>query len=245
MADIKITNNYNRTYTISEIDKFWQRVLGSGIYQIGNLRMLQRTRPNARTIVDVGANIGSNTIEYACWADRVISYEPTPELYQRLLTNIQNNKTNPDTKRWDPNVSMIPKANIITHNNALGEKEKNVKIKCHENNKGKNYISDEGIDILVKTLDQYQLTEVDIIKIDVEGYELNVLMGAEDTIQRNRPIIQTELHKGLLKRQGTTIQEIAEWFYARNYVAVDRENKLQPQILPTNHSGIDLFWLPK
>ena len=42
------------------------------------------------------------------------------------------------------------------------------------------------------TLDSLQLTEVDFIKIDCEGYEENVLRGAVETIERDRPVIIVE-----------------------------------------------------
>jgi hypothetical protein len=50
-------------------------------------------------------------------------------------------------------------------------------------------------DIEVRTLDSYQFSDVDIIKIDVEGMEVPLLQGAEQTIRRNRPWILIEGNK--------------------------------------------------
>ena len=47
----------------------------------------------------------------------------------------------------------------------------------------------------VKTLDSYNFTDVDIIKIDVEGFEVPLLEGARETILSNRPWIQIEANE--------------------------------------------------
>ena len=92
-----ITNRYNRQYQVSDDDIYWQKMLSKGIFQINNIRKLRELKPNARTIIDIGANIGTNTIEYATWGKTVHSFEPTPELYNTMLKNIELNKNNVDT----------------------------------------------------------------------------------------------------------------------------------------------------
>lgn len=244
----QITNRFNRIYEINDDDIYWQKMMSKGIFQINNIRKLKELKPNARTIIDVGANIGTNTIEYGTWAKEVISFEPTPELYKQLKRNIDLNKTNNDKVRWDENTSMNLSANINVHQVAVGEKRKQVYIKTFSNNKGKNHVTtEESTDTVlvdVYPLDDFKLNDVDVIKIDVEGYELFVLQGAEQTIMKYRPVIQTELHQGLFKRQGITIQDVAEWFYQHDYYAIDKHGNKQPKILPTEHSGTDLFWIP-
>ena len=248
-----ITNRYNRQYEVSNDDIYWQKMLSKGIFQINNIRKLRELKPNARTIIDIGANIGTNTIEYATWGETVHSFEPTPELYSTLLKNIELNKNNVDTYRWDYNGSMLITADIKTYNCALGNEIGFIYMKVFTNNKGKNHITtstnplfqfDNIIKVSINRLDDYNFTAVDVIKIDVEGYELFVLQGGEQTIMKYRPVIQTELHQGLFKRQGITIQDVAEWFYNHNYYAIDKNSIKQPKILPTKHSGVDLFWIP-
>jgi FkbM family methyltransferase len=248
-----VKNRYNREYDISNDDTYWQKILSKGIFQVNNIRKLRELRPNARTIIDIGANIGTNTIEYSTWATEVKSFEPTPELYQQLLKNISLNTTNVDTVRWDDSQTMTRTATIDTFQCALGNEVGSVHMKAFTNNKGKNHITkgmnslfeiDGIIEVPIHKLDSYNFTDVDIIKIDVEGYELFVLQGGEQTIMKYRPVIQTELHQGLFKRQGITIQDVAEWFYAHNYYAIDKQSVQQPRILPTEHSGVDLFWIP-
>lgn len=244
-----VTNKYGRTYEINESDGFWIKSLSSGIFQVNNLRKLHELKPNARTILDIGANIGSNTIEYSTWAKQVYSFEPTPELFAQLVKNISLNKTNPDTVRWCDTVSMNSVATITPIQKAVGDKLSSVFMKTHNNNKGKNYVTNNktngDIEVEVITIDSMNFTEVDIMKIDVEGYEPFVLQGAEQTILRDRPVIQTEISPDYLKRNGYTVQDLAEWFYEREYYAIDRHGNKQSQQFPVDYEGKDFFWIYK
>ena len=49
------------------------------------------------------------------------------------------------------------------------------------------------IQVKTKTLDSYEFTQVDFIKIDVESFELKVLQGAENTIRKHKPVMYIEM----------------------------------------------------
>ena len=65
-------------------------------------------------------------------------------------------------------------------------------------------IQDEGEEVQVRTLDEFNIPNVDFIKIDCEGYELYVLQGAVDTIKRCRPciIVEQKPETGMKDRYG-------------------------------------------
>jgi FkbM family methyltransferase len=72
--------------------------------------------------------------------------------------------------------------------------------------------------IEVRSLDSLDLGHVDVIKIDVEGAEPLVIEGATTTIERDRPIILTEVLPSQLKRvSGRSPQQYFEFFLSRNY----------------------------
>jgi FkbM family methyltransferase len=73
-----ITNRIGRQYWIWKDDKLYEQRMSreNGPYQARNLVMNRKCYPNARTIIDVGVNIGMNSIEYATWAKNIKGFEP-------------------------------------------------------------------------------------------------------------------------------------------------------------------------
>jgi len=86
-----VMNKFGRCYWLLYIDNLQgPRFSGVNVYYQGNNSRLIRTiYPNARRIIDVGANVGNNTIAYAEWADYVESFEPTPTTLTMLKANIE------------------------------------------------------------------------------------------------------------------------------------------------------------
>lgn len=85
-----VINKFGRCYWLLSIDNL-QGPRFSGInvyYQGNNARLIRTIYPNARRIIDVGANIGNNTIAYAEWAEHVEAFEPTPTTITMLEANI-------------------------------------------------------------------------------------------------------------------------------------------------------------
>ena len=86
-----VMNKFGRCYWLLYIDNLQgPRFSGVNVYYQGNNSRLIRTiYPSARRIIDVGANVGNNTIAYAEWADYVESFEPTPTTLTMLKANIE------------------------------------------------------------------------------------------------------------------------------------------------------------
>jgi FkbM family methyltransferase len=85
-----VVNKFGRCYWLLAHDNLQgPRFSGNNVYYQGNNSRLIRTiYPNARRIIDVGANVGNNTIAYAEWAENVESFEPTPTTLKMLKANI-------------------------------------------------------------------------------------------------------------------------------------------------------------
>lgn len=86
-----VINKFGRCYWLLAIDNLQgPRFSGNNVYYQGNNSRLIRTiYPNARRIIDVGANVGNNTIAYGEWAQYVESFEPTPTTLTMLEANIE------------------------------------------------------------------------------------------------------------------------------------------------------------
>jgi FkbM family methyltransferase len=152
---------------------------------------------------DIGSFIGTLSIFAAqhCKSGRVISIEPDPEFFARVLRHIELNKLN----------------NVIPINVGIADKSGTMKLNS-SGVKGwaPSFFSkglDDYIDVPVITIDEFCAEhpelEPDIIKIDVEGFEGKVIRGANNTLSRKKlRMIFLELHPVFLSENKEPIGEI-------------------------------------
>ena len=263
---ILIENKIGRKMWIWDSDSFYTQRLRAGPYQKQNLLHLRRLCPNPKTVLDIGMNIGMNTWEYATFAETVHGFEPVVTTYDVAVENIKMNQAEyrKDVSWW-PQGSLEITGNIHTHNIALGPDGGLDKVEIHiKKNDGHNRVANDNggfktvtgkdikknegyprVEIDQRTLDSYQFEDVDIIKIDVEGYELLVLEGASDTISRNRPIIQIECVEIQPRAFGRTIQELMDYFNDRDYVITTADGIVRGPKWCYVKKMMDRFMIPK
>eukprot|EP00439_Symbiodinium_sp_Y106_P088183 s1_g719.t1 len=174
---------------------------GKGEIELSLLGLMTRA---GSANVDIGANKGVYTYQLARWGE-TIAFEPIPQLASNLA------------KADYPNVTV--------HQCVLGEKEGTqvLHVPYHKKKRGalntpsaslRDQDSDGmlAIDVEAKTLDSCGLDDIGFIKIDVEGWEENVLQGAIETLRRNQPIVMAELvddyAPGVLKRAPKFFDEL-------------------------------------
>ena len=90
--------------------------------------------------------------------------------------------------------------NVYVYPYALGEKHYTAELNLHSSSMVDSLVkkSDDfwrQIKVTVKTLDSFNFENIGLIKIDTEGYEVPILLGAKETIQRNKPRLIIEVHK--------------------------------------------------
>lgn len=263
---ILIENKLGRQMWVWDSDSFYTQRLRAGPYQKQNLIHLRELCPNPRKVIDIGMNIGMNTWEYATFAKEVHGFEPVPGTYQVALDNIALNQHHQDPTRgwWRDGsgqwASLAITGQIHTYNVALGPQTGSVEMHIKKND-GHNRVANDGYTTLtgkpVKvntgyqrvtvpqlTLDSYGFTDVDIIKIDVEGYELQVLEGAVNTIAQNRPIVQIECVEIQPRAFGKTIQDLMDYFNNKNYVITTADGKVLPKDFRYVKKMMDRFMIP-
>ncbi len=76
------------------------------------------------------------------------------------------------------------------------------------------------VDVEVKTLDSMNMDPVRLIKVDAQGAELDVLLGAEKTVHRCRPVILVEVWSDGLKNFGATGGDVMSWLKKMGYASV-------------------------
>lgn len=174
------------------------------------------------TFIDVGANVGAYTIlASAVRRARTHCFEPIPETYQRLKQNIDLNEVESLATCW--NLALADKDGTLrfttemdTMNHAMNE----VSTGSDES-----YIHAK---VMAATLDSIlPYVEPCCMKIDVEGYELHVLKGAQRLLKRSSlHTILVELN-GLTEQFGVSVAEVVKFiqdygFTIFDYDPVDR-----------------------
>lgn len=169
---------------------------GKGIWEAEIIELFRKHFPRGRNIVDAGANLGLHTIALAKMAqnsETVYAFEPHPEVYELFAANCSQfsnvkcfNKALSDSQR----VFHMPSIKHAV--NAGG---------CNllENNVGESY-SVESV-----TLDQLEIPNVGLMKIDVEGHEGACIRGATNTIRRDKPILVVEIMGGTSRDTASTL----------------------------------------
>jgi len=94
--------------------------------------------------------------------------------------------------------NIANRQNVSAFNYALGDSESTLFMSQHFENSGMSKVSDAATDILVEqhTLDSVyndHFGPLDFIKMDVEGHEPLILLGAERTIRSHKPVICVEI----------------------------------------------------
>lgn len=157
-------------------------------YQDEKIKLALKHAFGRRTAVDVGAHIGLWTFHLAKEFAFVHAFEPVLE----------------HRECFDRNVNAD---NVTLHSYALEDSEGMLEMTRYPGNSGHSHVSataivGDGELVFGRTLDSFELTEVDLIKIDCEGFELKVLKGAVETLQRYRPTIIVEQKPGNGSRYG-------------------------------------------
>lgn len=170
--------------------------------------------------VDIGANIGNHSIEFSKYFSRVICFEPNPRTFDILSAN---------TKRL---------TNIVIHNFGCASSFENIKFTEDFNNIGgssgviTNIKGSNEIEILVKPLDDLfdDLSNVELIKIDVEGMEYSALKGAEKVISKFHPVICLEQHEAEFHSKHNETEAL-DWLRSKGYRVFSLKNMTQKSLI--------------
>lgn len=163
---------------------------GEQFYEQWMLTCIQKLGYMDGIWIDVGAHIGNHTIWFSkhCGADEVWAYEPTKSTFEVLKENVINNCIN----------------TVRLFNFAVGAKKGTCKLNTNKR-VGQNSVSYGKGAIPMVTLGDIQ-NKVALIKIDVEGFEFEVIKGAMPIIERDKPELfietfenRTEIEKLLPK----------------------------------------------
>ena len=168
-------------------------------------------------VYDIGAFHGMLTLWFARQADQVVSYEPVAQNRARLLENLSlnamQNVTVRDvalgagagaaTMRFDPLMpggSKVVVEQNATHDAGLELANGRVRVTTLDQD-----IADRG------------LPAPTFLKIDVEGFELDVLRGAAHTLARGRPALFVEIHGETLAGKKRNAAAVVQFLHEAGY----------------------------
>lgn len=170
-------------------------------------------------VIEAGANIGTHTVPLAKLVGRdgvVVAYEPQRVVFQTLCANLALNSIENVHARCaclgaKNGVAFMPSLNYSSTNNFGGVSALS---------------GGSGEQCNVQTIDGLGLPRVDFIKADVEGMELDVLLGAQKTIAQHKPFLYLE-HDRPEKAQA-----VAQHLTSIDYLMFEHRPKLYR---PNNH----------
>jgi FkbM family methyltransferase len=188
------------------------------------IQVLEKHVREGDVALDVGAYIGTHTLVLSRLVGprgRVLAFEPQYKAYQELLVNLDLNDVR----------------NVRAEMVALGSTNQRVTMNAaRDDNEGGTAIGAGGNRVEIRSLDSYRLDKVSLIKIDVEGFEREVLEGARQTILRHQPVIVLEIQGGDRSPEeiakgnaGRVLRLLAEYGYQAtqiqgfDYVALPRQ----------------------
>lgn len=162
-------------------------------YPYDNMRsVLNIISDNTKVMLDIGSNLGTFSLYCKDKFKKIYSFEPQKLIFEQLQENLRLNSVN----------------NIHIKNIALGDKTETFYMDSinydEQINSGDLSISynkiGEAIEINKGDELFSEFDNIQLIKIDVQGYELNVLNGLENTIRNNKPYLIIEVEEHQLKR---------------------------------------------
>jgi len=188
-----------------------------GEYERAITRVLELIieRNGFQRFVDAGANFGWYTslfYKYAAEFGEVHAFEPVPPIFENLERNYR---------------LMGSPSNVRINRIALGDEKKRITVNLFEGlSTGHASISDQGRDDAIGfecplvTLDDYlaenSVSDIDLVKVDIEGAELSFLKGAESLFRQQKPpVILMEMALNQTKNFGYLPNDLIDFIRER------------------------------
>ena len=167
---------------------------------------------NIKNIIDIGANFGYHTLLFSqICSENVYAFEPQIQNFKLLEENLEINKIK----------------NVILYNCACGDQNCDIKMPIFKNgdytlNMGDitpnlNINGDFSISKSI-ILDEYNfLSKIDLIKLDVQGWEKKVLIGATTLLKTHKPTLIVEFEYFQLEKTNTSCKELFDFIRDQDY----------------------------
>jgi FkbM family methyltransferase len=210
--------NLSGTFEVSATSDIASRVVLSGCYEPEVTAALDKLNLQNGIIVNIGANIGFYSVYLATafpTADKILAIEPNPEAFELLKKNIARN-------------SMQDKIEAVQAciGNSLGSIKLSIVVGKPEYSSiggiahpGVASFEQISVDVPVAPLASIVgPNKVALLFVDTEGAEAIVFQGARDVLVRDKPILFFECSDTLLKKFGSSTQELDDTLQSLGYI---------------------------
>lgn len=203
---MKLVSTYlgNLKFFYREDDKFVGQRIALGKYEEFETDLILKQVKQDSVVVDVGANIGYYTLLLAKTVKRVYAIEPEEETFEILRKNVEANNLE----------------NVVLIKAAASDKKGVTNLIKSEDNFGDHKIGLKGKE-KVKTIRLDDLLtgekKIDLIKIDTQGYEEKVIMGAKEIIKKQSPTLFLEYTPNGSKKMLNYLRSIYKWIRTIDY----------------------------
>jgi len=190
-------------------------ILSTGTYEDEINKLIRISLKSGANAMDIGGNIGLQSLRMSQSVGndgKVLAFEPLSYLQEKFNKNMALNKVN--------NVTLFPCAL------ADSDGEADFTINTNNWNQGTFSLSnnDHGAEkqhVTIRAADNMPeiqaLTSLDLIKIDVEGFEYKVLLGLKNTLRRHKPRIIFEYDNNYWLNNGQKISDCYEYLKSLGY----------------------------
>ncbi|HXI22977.1 MAG TPA: FkbM family methyltransferase [Pyrinomonadaceae bacterium] len=188
-------------------------LLDDGLFEPASTEWVDKLVTPGMVVVDVGANIGYYTVRLSRLVGphgQVHAFEPSKRYRDRLLDHLERNNCD-NVVISDYGLSDAASEQVL-----YGD---NISASMHWADDGKPPTISEKIP--VRTLDSYvaemKLTQLDFIKVDVDGHEPKFIVGAAKTLQQFQPIILMEFSQINLVSANSNVDTLANQLRSLGY----------------------------
>jgi FkbM family methyltransferase len=184
-------------------DTHFEKWVQLGYYQRSTLFMAMARVTEWDTAVDIGGHVGFMSRDMAKFFSKVHAFEPQGDNFRCLRKNTPEN--------------------VRCYNVALGEGLGKGKMESPKATNSGAWELKPGDEVTIAALDAFNFLNVGLIKIDVQGYEMNVLKGAVKTLDRNSPVLIVECPKAEMAafRSGGDPPTPVAWLAEHGYRAIE------------------------
>ena len=207
-----------------------QMISVDGRYEDIELNLIEKLfsgRLDKKVILDVGANIGNHTVAFSKISKKVYAFEPNIFIFDLLKINTRKIKNIQifnfgASDRNQSTLAKIPKLNWGGGSLTLDEK----------NSKPNKFFE---VMFKLKSLDSIKLfskANIGMIKIDVEGHELQAFKGMKSLLTKNKPIIIFEQNRGIFNQTSDEIKFLQSIGYKYLYEFNKTDDWITPSYFP-------------